>query len=154
MANVVYSRGQYIMARGRVTTSATYTLALVSTGYTADMNHNTFDDGTTSDPDGYEISVAGYARATLASVTLTEDDTNDMACLDAADTTFGNLTAGQTIGGAVIYIYSTSGGTTSDTGQDLLSYYALTATPTNGGALTIQWAATTNGGFLKIGTTS
>ena len=67
--------------------------------------------------------------------------------------------AGATIGGAVAYIYSSSGGslgtqTTSDTGQELLAFYDLTNTPTNGGDITVQWASTTAGGFFKFGSTS
>ncbi|MGE5358210.1 MAG: hypothetical protein ACM3NQ_04275 [Bacteroidales bacterium] len=151
MANVVYSRGQYALGQGRLTTSANLQVMLVTTAYVANMDHNTVDDGTTSDPASYEISVSGYARQQLASLTLTEDDTNDCAYFDAADTTFQTLAAGQTVGGAVVYIYSSSGGTTSDTGQDLATFLSLTPTPCNGGNITIVYSTA---GIIRIGTTS
>ena len=74
--------------------------------------------------------------------------------LDASDVTFTGLAAGATIGWAILYRYSTSGGTTSDTGQDLIAAYDVTDTPTNGGDITIQWASTSAGGVLKLGSTS
>jgi hypothetical protein len=127
---------------------------LVTTGYSADQDHNLVDDGTTSDPKSYEIGVGGYARQNLASRALFEDDGNDFAGLDANDVTFPALLAGATIGGAVLSRYSSSGGTTSDTGQDLIAFYDVTDTPTNGGDIVIQWASTSAGGVLKLGTTS
>jgi hypothetical protein len=127
---------------------------LVSTGYTAALTHNTVDDGTSSDPLSYEIAAGGYARASLASLAAFEDDTNFLAGIDAADVTFSALAAGATIGGAVSYRYSTSGGTTSDTGQDLISFADLTDTPTNGGDIIVQWASTSAGGWLKLTSTS
>ena len=154
MPNLRYNRGAYLLGQGRVTAAAAFRLMLVSTSYTGNMDHNLVDDGTTSDPLSYEIGVGGYARGSLASVTLTEDDTNDFAYFDATDQTFSALATGATIGGAVMYVYSTSGGTTSDTGQELLALYDVTDTPTNGGDVVIQWAAPSAGGFLKLGTTS
>lgn len=152
MANIVYNRGKFIVGTVDMT-GTTFRLMLVSTGYVENQDHNTVDDGTTSDPLSYEIGVGGYSRqnVTLSSF---EDDTNDFAGLDATDKTFSALLAGATIGGAVLYRYSTSGGTTSDTGQDLISFYDVTDTPTNGGDITIQWASTSAGGVLKLGTTS
>jgi hypothetical protein len=90
----------------------------------------------------------------LQGLTLVEDDTLEWAFFDATDETFSSLVAGETVGGAVAYIYSTTGGTTSDTGQELLSFFDLTNTPTNGGDITVQWSSTTSGGFLRLGTTS
>lgn len=156
MANIVYNVGKQAFAQGRVTTAATYTVVLVSTGYTADQDHTLLDDGTTSDPRSYETTGStGYGRTNLASVSLVVDNTQEFAYLDAADTTFVTCTTGATAGGAVIYIYSSSGGTTSDTGQTLLSYYGFSSPVTyNGGNVTVQWASSSQGGFLKLGTTS
>ncbi len=157
MANLVYSRGQYIIGQVN-STSVAWTLMLVSTSYVANMDHNSVNANTSSgaagEPKVFEITVAGYARQSLAALTLTEDDTNDFAYLDANDVTFTALTAGQTIGGAVLYRYSSSGGTTGDSGQDLLAFYDVTDTPTNGGDITIQWASSSAGAVLKLGTTS
>jgi hypothetical protein len=136
-----------------MTQSSAFRLMLVTTAYAENMNHNTVDDGTTSDPLSYEISVGGYARQNVT-LTAFEDDTNDFAGLDSPDKTFSALAAGQTVGGAVLYRYSTSGDTTADTGQDLLSFYDVTDTPTNGGDISIVWASTSAGGTLRLGTTS
>lgn len=154
MANLVFNRGKYIVGTVDMTAS-TFRLMLVSTGYVENQDHNTVDDGTTSDPLSYEISVGGYSRQSVGLAAF-EDDTNDFAGLDSADKTFSSLAAGQTVGGCVLYRYSTSGSpnTTSDTGQDLIAFYDVTDTPTNGGDITIQWASTSAGGTLKLGTTS
>jgi hypothetical protein len=152
MSNFTFNRGKYLI--GTVdATATTWRVMLLTTSFTSDDGLNTVDDGTTSDPATYEITVGGYSRQVLA-LSAFEDDTNDIAGLDGADKTFASLSAGQTIGWAVVYRYSTSGGTTSDTGQDLLAAYQLTATPTNGGDVTVQWASTSAGGVLALRTTS
>jgi hypothetical protein len=155
VANLVYNKGKYVAARFPLAaTSESLILMLVTTGYVESQDHDFVDDGTTNDPKSYEISVGGYARQTLANVSRFEDDTNDFAGIDADNVTFTSLVAGGTIGAGVLYRYSTSGGTTSDTGQELLANYTVTATPTNGGDITIAWASTSAGGVLKYGTTS
>lgn len=154
MAATVTNRGKHLIAQAFSANTTGLTLMLVTTGYTYSNDHDTISDGTTDDPQSYEISVGGYSRQALASDSVFEDDTNDFAGLDHANVTFSSLVAGQTIGGAVLYRYSSSGGTTSDTGQDYVSYYALTATPTNGGDVTIAIAATSDGALLKFGSTS
>lgn len=152
MANIVYNRGKYVVGTADIDGS-TFRLMLVTTGYTENQDHNLVDDGTTSDPLSYEIGVGGYSRQSIGLAAF-EDDTNDFAGLDASDAVFTSLATGATVGGAVLYRYSTSGGTTSDTGQELISFYDLTDTPTNGGNFTITWASTSAGGVLKLGTTS
>jgi hypothetical protein len=157
MADFVYNRGKFMLGQGRVTSSAVVQIMLVTTCYEdlANTIDNDFvDDGTTVDPKSYELSVGGYARSTLQGLTLVEDDTLEWAFFDATDETFSSLAAGETVGGAVAYIYSTTGGTTSDTGMELLSFFDLTNTPCNGGDISVQWASTTSGGFLRLGTTS
>ena len=156
MPNIVYNRGKYLVGTLDMT-ATTFRLMLVSTGYVADQDHNFVNANTSSgasgEPKVYEISVGGYSRQNVT-LTAFEDDTNDFAGLDASDVTFTALTAGQTVGGAVLYRYSSSGGTTGDSGQDIIAFYDVTDTPTNGGDITIQWASTSAGGVLKLGTTS
>lgn len=156
MANGVYNRGFFVFGRDFVSgsTASAVQVMLVSTGYVYAGTHNTVDDGTTSDPLSYEIGVGGYARHSLSGLAAFEDDTNTLAGIDASDATFSSLAAGATIGGAVSYRYSTSGGTTSDTGQELISFYDVADTPTNGGDITIQWASTSAGGWLRLTSTS
>lgn len=157
MANLVYNRGKYLEIQ-LDTTGASLQLMLVSTGYTANQDHNFVyadsSSGVNGEPKVYEIAVGGYSRQTLAGLVRFEDDTNDFAGLDANDVTFAALAAGATVGGAVLYRYSSSGGTTGDSGQELIAFYDVTDTPTNGGDITIQWASTSAGGVLKFGTTS
>lgn len=162
MANLVFNRGKYLAGLGHVSTSASIQIMLVTTCFEDLANlldKNLVDDGTTTDPKSYEVTVGGYSRQALAGLTLTEDDTNDFAFIDATDSTFTSLVTGETVGGAVAYIYSSSGGslgtqTTSDTGQELLAFYDLTNTPTNGGNIVVQWASSTAGGFFRFGSTS
>lgn len=162
MANFVTNRGKYLAAIANVSSSADFRLMLVTTDYmdTADADQNTVDDGTTSDALSYELSVGGYARGTVAGVAAFEDDTVDQAGIDATDQTFSSLSAGETVGAAVLFIYTTSGdggggaATTTDTGQDVVAIYDVTDTATNGGDITIQWASTTAGGMLRFGSTS
>jgi hypothetical protein len=163
MANLVYNRGKYLAAQINSSGSVLQAM-LVTTSYVADQDHNFVNANTSAgslgEPKVYELTVGGYARQTLASLATFEDDTNDFAGLDAADLTFAALAAGQTVGGCVVYRYSTSGGTsggtqtTGDSGQELLAFYDVTDTPTNGGDIGIQWASTSAGGVLKFGTTS
>jgi len=157
MANGVYNRGFYIWSQVN-STSVAWQVMLVTTGYVFNQDHNFVNANTSSgslgEPKVYESTVGGYARQALASLTLNEDDTNEFSYLDANDVTFSALVAGNTIGGAVIYRYSSSGGTTGDSGQDLLAFYDVTDTPTNGGDISIVWASSSAGGVLRVGTTS
>lgn len=152
----IFNAGQVAIGRGEVTTTAAYTVMLVSTGYTFSADHNSVDDGTTDDPKSYEIAPAGYARQTLGSVTLTKEDTLDYAYLDATDPTFTGVAGGATIGSVIIFPYSTSStqlgaATTGDTGQVLLALYDTTDVVTNGSNITFTFSTQ---GFLKFGTTS
>lgn len=161
MANGVYNRG-FTIASVFDMTNTTFRLMLVSTGYAFNPDHDFVNANTSSGANGepkvFEISVGGYARQNMA-LTRFEDDTNDFAGLDSPDITFTGLAAGATIGGAVLYVYSSSGtlgagATTGDSGQNLVAFYDITDTPTNGGDITIQWASTSAGGTLKVGSTS
>ena len=154
MANFLTNRRKYIVGVTDMSAS-TFRMMLLTTQFTSNDALNTVDDGTTSDPLSYEIAVGGYSRQSIG-YSAFEDDANDFAGLDHADVTFASLAAGTTIGWAAVYRYSTSGSpnTTSDTGQDFLWAYNLTATPTNGGNIVIQMGSTTAGGAVKIGSTS
>ena len=151
----VYNIGKAELARGHVTTTAAFTVMLVSTDYTFDEDHTGIDDGSSDDPASYEVSV-GYTREALASVSLSIDNTAEKAWLDATDPTFSAVPGSTTIGSVVIYIYSTGStslgaATTGDTGQTLLAQYDTTSVVTNGSDITFTLSSD---GFLKIGTTS
>jgi len=161
MANLVYTRG-FFLAGNRDLDAFTLRLMLVSTGYTESLSHQRVSftgSNTSQSPAHFEISVAGYSRQTLTGVTVFEDASNNFAGLDANDVTFSALTAGQTVGGAVLYLYTSSGNTTGlattgDSGQDLLAFYDLSDTPTNGGDISVVWASSSAGSVLKITSTS
>ncbi|MDP2319559.1 MAG: hypothetical protein Q8O42_09515 [Acidobacteriota bacterium] len=146
MPNLVYNVGKEKIANGAIDLdTSTIKVMLVQSTYTVDADHGAIDDGTAADPASHEISVSGYSRQTLATRTVTKDNTNDRAYLDADDATFAALAAGQTIGGAIIFI---------DSGADNTSYpiafFDLTDTPTNGGNIVVQWAAGASGGILTL----
>jgi hypothetical protein len=142
VANGVYNRGKYQLATGAINlATADLRVLLVKSTYALDADHNFVADVVAG---ASEISVAGYARQALANKTVTEDDTNDFAYLDADDVVFAALVAGQTVGGAVLFVH-----TGVDATAVVLGFYDLTDTPTNGGDITVQWATPANGGVLK-----
>lgn len=146
MANLVYNKG--LEELGKALTdldAADLRVMLVKSSYTVNKDHLFIDDGSANDPLSHELAVAGYARAALANEAVTRDDTNDFAYLDADDVAFGALATGETIGGAVLFRQ-----TGVDTTAPLIAFYDLTDTPTNGAAITLQFATPANGGVLKL----
>lgn len=140
MANGVYNKGKYKIFDAGLPGAGTLTVLLVTSSYTFDADHNFV-----SDVSANEISVSGYSRQSLGTPTKTEDDTNDFAYLDGDDTTFASLAAGQTVGGAILFI--DLGG--ADSANPIISFYDLTNTATNGGDIVVQWAAAASGAVLK-----
>jgi hypothetical protein len=137
MADFVTNKGKYELFTGDANLDAAdLRVALIKTAApTVDTN---FMDEIT------EVTVAGYSRQTLASETVTEDDTNDFAYLDATDPVFSTLTAGETVIGMVLFRHTGADGT-----APVYAFYDLTDTPTNGGDITVQFATPGNGGALK-----
>lgn len=114
----------------------TLKVLLVTTGYTFDP-----DNRFVSSAAGSEISVTGYTggfggagRKSLASRTLSADDTNDRAAFDAADVTWTALGTGATIAAAIVFKELTS-----DALSPMIAYFDITDTPTNGGDVTLSW---------------
>ena len=91
-----------------------------------------------------ELTVAGYGVQTLVGETVTEDDTNDFAYLDATDPVFTALAAGETIIFGGLYRHVT---VAAD--SPLYACHDVADTATNGGNVTIQFATPANGGVLK-----
>lgn len=73
---------------------------------------------------------------TLGSKTFTEDTVNDRIVYDAADPTWVAVASGATVGWVVIYKF-----VTNDAGSTPIFVIDITDTPTNGGDITIQFAA-------------
>lgn len=139
MANLVTNKCKYELFTGDANLDASdlRVLLLQTTAPTVDTNF-------VSDIVANEITVGGYARQALSGETVTEDDTNDFAYLDATDPVFTALLAGETIIGAVLFRH-----TGSDATAPVYAFYDTTDTPTNGGDVTIQFAAPASGGALK-----
>lgn len=88
MANV-YNRGKYILLQGTTPSAnwltGSFTVALVTSSYSYDPDHNSLDDVTN------ELSGGNYARGTISNPTITESDANDRIEFDADDITFTSL---------------------------------------------------------------
>ena len=149
------NRGKYLVAAKKLADSSEALQAmLLSTSFTGISSADLVDDGTTADPKSYELTVSGYARQPLLSKVIFEEDTVHFVGLDCADLSFAGLATGQTAGFLGVMLYSSSGGTTSDTGQDFVGWSPITNTPTNGGAIGITIPSTSAGGILKLASTS
>jgi hypothetical protein len=147
MANGVYNKAKAEIAKNTIDLDgSTLKVMLVKSTYTFDPDHDFVDNGGANDPIDHEISVSGYSRQTLTTKVVTQDNTNDFAYLDADDTVFSALASGQTVGGAVLY--RDAGG--ADSANPCIAFYDLTDTPTNGGNITVQWAAAASGAVLKL----
>ena len=73
---------------------------------------------------------------TLGSCTFAEDTTNHRIQYDAADPTWTAVAAGSTVGWVIIYKF-----VTNDAGSTPIACIDVTDTATNGGDITLQFAA-------------
>ena len=133
MASVVYNNGKKYLMDGTLDLDTnTIKVALVTSSYTPNIDtHANFSDITN------EVSGTGYTAggATLTSVTVTVDTSNDRAAFDAADVTWSASTI--TARGAVVYKSTGTASTSSllcyfDFGSDQIS---------SSGNFTISWNA-------------
>lgn len=69
--------------------------------YTFDKDHQYVSDFTSNG--GVEISVASYARQTLGTKSVNQNDTNDRGEFTSAAIDFGTLESGQTVEGYIFY---------------------------------------------------
>lgn len=92
-------------------------------------------------PNKDDTSMTGYTAIgtdqTLGSKTFTEDTTNDRIVYDAADSTWSAVAGGSTVGWIVVFKF-----VTNDAGSTPIAVIDVTDTPTNGGDLTVVYAAT------------
>lgn len=133
MADTIYnSFKRDIMNGGIDLDTDTIKVALVTSTYTVDQDvHDNFDDITN------EVTGTGYTAggATLASVTVTVDNTDNEGVFDAADVTWSTSTI--TARGAVVY---KSTGTAST--SKLICFLDFTTDKTStAGDFVIQWGA-------------
>lgn len=139
MASVIYNSFKHDIMNGGIDLDTdTIKVALVTSTYSPNIDtHTKFSDITN------EVSGTGYTAggATLASVTITQDNTNDLAYMDAADASWASSTI--TARGAVIY---KSTGTAST--SPLVAYIDFGADKaSSSGTFTITWDAA---GILKL----
>ena len=104
MANFIFNKAKEGLANGSLDldTSVLRVLAARDTSAgtpTADDDH--LDDLLSSVLT--EITASGYSRQTLASASVTKNDTDDRAEADYADVNFGNVATGQTVKGYLVY---------------------------------------------------
>lgn len=146
MASLVYNRAKNGMWGGNGAAisllSDTIKVMLVTSAYTANPDHDyiTASGAGTNEivATNYTGAFGGAGRKTLASKTLTEDDTNDRSVFDAADVTWTSIggATNATIAAAILVKEGTS-----DADSQLLVYIDIADTATNGGDITIQWNA-------------
>ncbi len=125
-----------------------------ATAYTFNKDHDFVSEGGANDPDDSEISTTNYTggfggggRKTLASKTISANDTSDRVEFDAADVTWtalGPPSGGPTLAAAVILKEITN-----DAASPMFCYQDFTDTQVNGGDVTLQFAS---GGFMQINT--
>jgi len=150
MASTFYNGGMAaLLSAGSPFLSTTVKCILVATAtpYTFNKDDDFVDESGANDVIDAEVSVSGYTggfagagRKTLASKTVTADDTNDWASLDAADftggTTWSALGAGETIEAAVFVEEITN-----DAASRLLIYLDPGNLATNGSDMDLSFHA-------------
>jgi heptaprenylglyceryl phosphate synthase len=113
--------------------------------YTPDKDHEFADDLTSL----VEISVASYARQTVAAKAANHDTANDRVELDFDDIAFGSLESGQTVEALIFYVQT--GGNDSSPEDDPLIAYIDTASglpaTLGGGAFNVTINAE---GFMQL----
>jgi hypothetical protein len=90
---------------------------------------------------GYTGGFGGAGRKTLASKTVTEDDTNDRAYFDAADLTWTAINAGTPVMALIIKEI------TNDAASIVIGWVDVNDIATNGGDYTVAWDAN---GILRL----
>lgn len=141
MASLIYNSAKIKLMNGAIDLDTdTIKVALVTSSYTPNQDsHDFFDDVTN------EVTGTGYTAggATLASVTVTQDNTNDRGVFDAADTSWTSSSIAN-IRAAVVY-KSTGVASTSP----LIAYIDLTTDYTTvNGTFQLTWNAS---GILYLG---
>jgi hypothetical protein len=133
MANVIYNAFKVNVANGGIDLDTdTIKVMLVTSSYTPDQDNHDYVDDITN-----EVSGTGYTAggATLASKTVTQDNTNNRMVFDAANVTWSTATI--TARGAVVY---------KDTGtastSPLIAYYDFSVDKaSSGGDFVVEWNA-------------
>ena len=144
MASGAYNKGMTDLLDGTVdylTDTLKWLLVSTATPYTYNPDHDVVDAGGANDVVDAETNVTGYTRGyggagrkTLASKTVTENDTNNRVELDCADVSWTALGAGQTLEAAILV----KEGGANDTTSRLFVYLDPTNIATNGSDVQLQ----------------
>jgi deoxyribose-phosphate aldolase len=139
MADLIYNSFFTDLSKGNIDLDTdTFKLMLVTSAYTPTKTHAKRSDITN------EVTGTGYTAggATLANVTVTQDNTNDLAKFDADDVSWATSTI--TARGAVLY--KARGGAAS--ADELVKYFDFGSDQSSvGAAFTVQFNAN---GILQI----
>jgi len=102
MANILYQSGLVdLLTTAKTWGAGTWKVLLERS--TSTYTPNKDDDSIIGATGLVEISVASYARQTIASPTVAVDDANDRVLIDCANVAFGALETGQTVKSFIIY---------------------------------------------------
>src|SRR6056297_3408786 len=100
MASVFYNNYFEELGKGNIDyTSDTFKLMLMTDSYTPDVDTEAFRSDLSNEASGTNYTAGGQE---VASVTLTQDNTNDRAVVDFADEVFSNVTLSN-VDAAVLY---------------------------------------------------
>lgn len=136
MAGVVYNNAKELFLLGDLHLDTdTINVALMTSAYTPNIDTDVFFN----DIDANEASGTGYTAGgmALASKTVTQDNTNDRAAFDAADTEWTTITI--TARYYVIYV----DGATAGVNDYLIGYESFGSDQSaTAGTFTIQWDTT------------
>jgi hypothetical protein len=139
MADLIYNSFFTDLSKGAIDLDTdTFKLMLVTSAYTPTKTHAKRSDITN------EVTGTGYTAggATLANVTVTQDNTNDLAKFDADDVSWATSTI--TARGAVLY--KARGGAAS--ADELVKYFDFGSDQSSvGAAFTVQFNAN---GILQV----
>jgi hypothetical protein len=142
MANVVTNKGCYIILDSSLALlTDTIKCILLSSTHTPSRTINFIDEGGASDMVDARIGT----DQTLGNKSITEDDSNNRAYLDADDPVWTAVAGGSTI--TNVGIYKDTG---TPTTAPVIGYYDVTDTATNGGNITLQFAVAGSGGALYL----
>lgn len=145
MASIRTNAGMQRILNGNVDLlTDTLKVVLLGSGYTPNKDHEFISDLGANEltGTGYTSGFAGSGRKTLASKAVTKDNSADIAYFDANDLTWTAINAGTAAYAAIVKEV------TSDADSPVLAIIDLSPDiATNGGDLTVQWAAT---GLFKL----
>lgn len=133
-----YNRGKYLLATGALDLStADVRMALVTSSYTFNPDHNTMDEVSN------EVTGTGYSRKTLATLTVTENDTDNCAYFGADNVSWTGASF-STPAAAVLYVEGID-----DSARELIAYVRIPSAPAPiGSTYAIEWDG---GVILQIG---